>query len=428
MGSAPPPPSIPATPEDTQRAITRAKQEWESTADTLPHVVCLLNEQARAIRVNRVIEAWNLGRVSEVLGRDVHALLHPAGCTAHCELRANLERSWDRLTWGEYSEFELNDAQLGRSISVTLRPMLGADPTEKRPDSPRAVMIVYDVTPLHSARAALVTLNESLEARVRTRTAQLEASNRDLQSEMSRREQAEEALRESRNELAILSQQLIQAQEGERRRIAQELHDSVGQSMSAIKYSLERATELQRQERHAEARPLLLRIVERVQETIGEIRSIAMNLRPSVLDDLGVASALAWLCREFAETYPDLRVASELHVEDHEIPHWLGTTIFRCTQELLNNVARHSRARSVQVLLAREGARICLQVEDDGVGLPQASSTGSFGRGHGIRNLRERAQMTHGRFKLTAGSKGGTCARLEWELSPGGRAEELRGN
>src|SRR5882757_900744 len=133
-----------------------------------------------------------------------------------------------------------------------------------------------------------------LELRVSERTRELESANRGLQNEIARREAAEEALRLSRNDFALLSQQLIQAQEKERRRISQELHDSVGQALSAIKYSLERAAELQRQGKNDAAGHLLVRTIGRVRETIADIRAIAMDLRPSILDDLGVASALGW--------------------------------------------------------------------------------------------------------------------------------------
>jgi signal transduction histidine kinase len=267
------------------------------------------------------------------------------------------------------------------------------------------------------ARMALQSLNERLEARMVQRTMELESANRGLQNEIARREAAEEALRLSRNDFALLSQQLIQAQEKERRRIAQELHDSVGQSLSAIKYSLERATELQRQARNEDAGRLLVRTVGRVRETIADIRAIAMNLRPSILDDLGVASALGWLCREFAETYAQFDVQTEIEAADLEIPDRLATTIFRCAQELLNNVAKHSKARHVSIGLLRLPNNVTLTVSDDGVGMPQPDSSGSFGRGHGIRNLRERAQMTGGRMVVGTDSRGGTRAQLDWPLA-----------
>ena len=218
-------------------------------------------------------------------------------------------------------------------------------------------------------------------------------------------------------QLALLSQQLIQAQEKERRRISQELHDSIGQSLTAIKYSLERTAELQRQARHEDARALLLKTIVRVRDTIKEIRSIAMDLRPSVLDDLGVASALGWLCREFAETYARFDVQAEISASDTDIPDRLVTTIFRCAQELLNNVAKHSKARHVSIHLVRQPTNVTLTVCDDGIGMPEPDSSGSFGMGHGIRNLRERAQMTGGRMLVANAQPGGTRVEMNWPLA-----------
>lgn len=401
-------------PEEIQQAIARAKLDWESTADSLPLVVCLLDEQRQALRVNRVIETWRLGRVNEVTGRDMHSLLHPDGCEKNCLLSSQLQEAWKRVQGSESVEFELIDNRLERTIAVSLRPV-SAD--RRAAGHVRAVMVVADVTPLRLARDALHSLNESLEGRVQTRTRELEDANRDLQSEIARRESAEEALRQSRNELELLSQQLIQTQERERRRIARELHDSVGPSLSAIKYSLERGAELHRQERHADTQPLLMRTIELVRAAIGEIRSIAMDLRPPVLDDLGVASALEWLSREFGETYAHISVRTRIDVTDTDIPIHLATTIFRCAQELLNNVAKHSKADNVSVTLSRDPNKVTLIICDDGVGLPSPTATGSFGTGTGVRNLRERAQMTGGKLTLSSDQGCGTLARLDWVIA-----------
>jgi signal transduction histidine kinase len=413
-----------APPEELLQAVARAKRDWECTADSLSHVVCLIDGYRRVMRVNRAIELWQLGRVNEVKGLDIHELLHPAGCQGDCSLDRRLTDAWTRIEDAAPEEFEIFDPHLNRALSIALRPMIAEDPCQSVEQSvdpdvghARAVLAIMDMTPLYLARMALQSLNEGLEARVSQRTQELESANRGLQNEVARREAAEEALRLSRNDFALLSQQLIQAQEKERRRIAQELHDSVGQSLSAIKYSLERASELQRQARNDDAARLLVRTVGRVRETIADIRSIAMDLRPSVLDDLGVASALGWLCREFAETYAQFDVRTEIEAADLEIPDRLATTIFRCAQELLNNVAKHSKARRVSVGLLRLPNNVTLTICDDGVGMPQPDSSGSFGRGHGIRNLRERAQMTGGRMVVGADSGGGTRVQMDWPLA-----------
>ncbi len=105
------PPRVKYLPEEVQQAIVRAKLEWESTADSLPLLVCLLNEQRQALRVNRIIETWRLGRVNEVTGRDMHALLHPQGCPADCPLRDRLEQAWASVQGGDPAEFEISDAR-----------------------------------------------------------------------------------------------------------------------------------------------------------------------------------------------------------------------------------------------------------------------------------------------------------------------------
>ena len=247
------------------------------------------------------------------------------------------------------------------------------------------------------------------------RTQDLADANRDLRNEIIRREKAEVALRASRNELQALSEQLIGAQEGERKRIAVELHDSVGQSLSAVKYTLERGVAMLKQRRGNVADVFEL-AVNRIQETAESIRAISTNLRPRILDELGAASAVQWFCRDFAQIYPSLTVVAEVKVDDGHVPDRLATVVYRALQELLNNVAKHSKARQVQVSLSLEENVLVLQVRDNGVGLESASAE-SRRHGSGLRNLRERAQMTGGEFSVTRAPRRGTLAQLSWKLA-----------
>jgi signal transduction histidine kinase len=230
-----------------EAAIERAKLEWESTADALAALVCMLSGDGRVIRVNRVIEDWSLGSVSGVLGSSAHSLLHPDCREARCALASFFASSLAKIRHGTTRQFEQRQLIGQRSLQLTIRPLRRRSGSRATRGDPRAVLVVTDQSALRRAQEALERLNTNLESRVHARTQALADANRGLRSEITRREQAEIALRDSRNELMALSEQLIRAQEGERKRIAVELHDSVGQSLSAVKYTLERGVEMLRQ-------------------------------------------------------------------------------------------------------------------------------------------------------------------------------------
>jgi signal transduction histidine kinase len=286
-----------------------------------------------------------------------------------------------------------------------------------------AVCIASDVTQLRSAEEAQRCLNQELELRVHERTQELSQANRGLRAEVARRERAEHSLLNSRNELSLLSEQLMKAQEGERKRIAQDLHDAVGQSLSAIKYSLERAQQMLAAPQLGDPLPVLNKTVEHVQRTIDEVRTISENLRPALLDGLGAVSAIRWLCREWSEVFSAIEVEINLHVTDRDIEEPLGTTLFRTVQESLNNVARHSKATRVSVSVCREADTLRVDVADNGTGFEPEGD--AMRRGHGLRGMRERAATSGGEFLLTAYPGGGTQLTVRWPIAPRNASGEL---
>ena len=398
-----------------QAAIERAKLEWESTADALAALVCMLASDGKVVRANRVVEDWSLGTVSGVLGINAHSLLHPDCNSKRCALAAFFMRSLAQIRRGTPRQFELQQVINMRFVQLTIRPMRRRSGTAAVRGDPRAVLVATDQSALHRAQDALERLNVNLESRVHARTQDLADANRDLRNEIIRRERAEVAVRTSRNELMALSEQLIGAQEGERKRIAVELHDSVGQSLSAVKYTLERGVEMLRQPKLGDPAAVLQLAVQRLQETAESIRSISTHLRPRILDELGAASAVQWFCRNFAETYPSLSVVTEVEVDDSHVPDRLATVVYRGLQELLNNVAKHAKARQVLVKLSLDDNVLLLLVQDNGVGLEMATAE-SRRHGSGLRNLRERAQMTGGQFSVGRAPGRGTLAQLVWRL------------
>jgi general secretion pathway protein G len=146
-----------------------------------------------------------------------------------------------------------------------------------------------------------------------------------------------------------------------------------------------------------------------------------MNLRPSLLDDLGAVSAVRWFCREFSEVYPLVQIHTDFAVTDGAVPAALATPIFRTVQETLNNIARHANAGNVFVSMRSSDSQLTLEISDDGIGFdPEQARTATLDGGHGLSGLRERAAKTGGTFSLQSRVGCGTVVRVSWPLHPGG--------
>ncbi len=221
-----------------------------------------------------------------------------------------------------------------------------------------------------------------------------------------RRETSE--LEQSRELLRQLSTTLVEAREEERRRIARELHDELGQRLTALKMELSGLAVPSGPPGTQQRVDSMLTMLD---ETLASVRRISADLRPLMLDDLGLNAAIEWLARDAARR---MGIEITLHLEEHEstVDDRLATAIFRMVQEALTNVARHSRATDVQIGLRRSGGELVLVVEDNGVGYPERSMQrgGSFG----LLGLRERAGMFGGRLEI--GNPPGSGARLTIRL------------
>ncbi|MFF3691645.1 HAMP domain-containing sensor histidine kinase [Streptomyces sp. NPDC002187] len=203
------------------------------------------------------------------------------------------------------------------------------------------------------------------------------------------------------HERATSSARVLLAQEGERRRIAQELHDEVGQSMTAILLSLERAAD----EADDPLRGELRQVQEITRESLDEVRRLVRRLRPGVLDDLGLVSALTSLSTEFA-THTGLRVLRRFDPDLPALDQQTELVLYRVAQEALTNVARHAEADRVEVSLHHTDGAVVLAVADDGRG------TGVAREGAGIRGMRERALLIGATLDITSQPKAGTEIRL----------------
>ncbi len=228
---------------------------------------------------------------------------------------------------------------------------------------------------------------------------------------------AEKALVESEKQLRHLSTQLLEVQEKERKRIAHELHDSVGQYLSAIKYGMENLLQMTQMGDSAMVAKSLETLVPLIRNTIEEVRRIYMDLRPSLLDDLGIVPTISWFCREFEAIYTGISIEKSIEVAEGEIPESLKIILFRILQEALNNIARHSYADRVFISLKRmNGGGIEFSVQDNGVGFDnkEALARDEAVGGLGLASMKERTELFRGAFSVKSAHGKGTTVRASW--------------
>ena len=224
-------------------------------------------------------------------------------------------------------------------------------------------------------------------------------------------------LEESKEELKLLASQLISAQEDERKRLTREIHDSIGSSLSAVKFCIENvAARLNRDPEVGEALAMLSRAMG---HAIDESRRIMSDLRPSMLDDLGILSTIRWFCREFESIYSGFGVEKDIRIEETQVPENLKIIIFRIIQEAMNNAAKYSGVKEISLSLSFENGSIVLCVSDVGKGFDRASA-GSKGRGSGfgLTSMRERAELSGGKFEIDSSPGAGTTITACWEIEP----------
>jgi len=250
---------------------------------------------------------------------------------------------------------------------------------------------------LNASKAALEQYSLDLESRVAERTRALEASNRQLK---------------------YVSHKLMTAEEDERRRIARDLHDSIGQSLSAIKVHVENSVSEIGGRLQADDRMRLKNLIPMIKTAITDVKRIIRNLRPSVLDELGIVATINWLCREFNTVYPDIRIEKKVELDDHQVPETLKAPIFRMLQEALNNIGKHSGASRIEISLARRGGQICFDIQDNGCGFDPESACQNTAQasGFGLAGMRERAEICGANFGIDSRPGQGTRIATKWPL------------
>ncbi len=231
--------------------------------------------------------------------------------------------------------------------------------------------------------------------------------------DITERKRAEEALRQYTEQLRVLTARLANAEEGERRRLAQELHDRVGQNLTALSINLNIVANLLPPEPAAQIGPRLEDSLELVGETVEHIRDVMAELRPPVLDDYGLLAALRWYGQRFAQR-TGLAIATQGADPKPRLPLATEITLFRIAQEALTNAARHAQAHQVSVTLEALAGGVRLTIADDGTGFDPELRTQPNGRhAWGLLTMSERAESIGGRLVIETAPDRGTRVVVE---------------
>jgi signal transduction histidine kinase len=252
---------------------------------------------------------------------------------------------------------------------------------------------------------ALERSHDELESRVAERTRQLIVTNERLSS---------------------LSRQIIRVQEDERRRIARDLHDEIGQLLSAVKLSLQ---DVQDRVEGTQIHPLVCDSLDVLGQLLQHVRSLALELRPSLLDELGLHEASKWYVKQFAKR-AGLTVTFEAEGAWERLPDEIEIACFRVLQEGLTNISKHARATQASVRLIRMNDHLDLTISDNGIGFlfnEARSAAVSQGTSLGLLSMEERLRLVGGTLDIVSAAGGGTELKAQFPLRRDGETLVLSG-
>jgi len=235
-----------------------------------------------------------------------------------------------------------------------------------------------------------------------------------LQTEKKGRRDVEQKLGQTQEQLRDVSFSLLMAEERERRRIAQEIHDGIVQYWATTKLRLEKII----QEPDKQPVTALKDVLPLIKMGLEETRRIQMNLRPPLLDDLGILATITWVSREFQKSHPGIHIEAKINIQEDDVPSKLKTVVYRVMQEGLANIVKHSKGNLVNLNFQKKQDTIEFVIQDNGQGfdLNEAVSRESTERGLGLAGMKERTQLSGGTFRIESVKGAGTTIRTSWHL------------
>jgi PAS domain S-box-containing protein len=393
-----------------EEALRKSEATGRALLESAAEGIVIVNPDGRIVLANvRTEELFGYQR-DELLGQTLEVLLPERFQNSHADHRA-----------AYFAEPRVRPMGIG--LDLAARRKDGTEfPLEislsfiKTEDGVIAMGFITDITERRQAEEALRRLNQQLELGVQERTAGLSEAIDILEEQIAERHRAEEELLSSREELRALSARLLSVQEEERSRIAREIHDELGQALTALKIDLTWvAQRLAPNQEHVKKKTDWMAHL--IDTTVQAVRRISTELRPRILDHLGLVAALEWQIREFQDR-TGIACMFTKHPEEITVHGERATTVFRICQEALTNVGRHANATRIDLSLTKVGRDLVLEVRDNGTGITKEAVADP--KSLGLIGMRERVLPMGGDVTIKGVRGKGTAVTVRIPIREGG--------
>lgn len=392
------------------RVEKRAASPWfmplpqaDKSLRPLPEIILLLDHCGRIEMLADRYQGERLGEFPFREGATIHDVLHP-GCRGDdCDLASNWMRAWRLQEKGIPIEWLFHSGKVDALLRFRLQPVGYACGTlfsdslcayEKH-----SVLFIQDMS------AAVTQLVE--QTRCDDERPDVATTYR-----LRRSTDPEPSLVASLdNRLRTVTSRLLVSHEAERKRMARELHDSLGQSLSLLRLDIESCISRAGDKRDSADSQSLQRLLDLTTQALSELREITQNLRPTVINDHGLFGALEVLCNDFRAICPEVDLTLDLSGCPNNVPDELSITVYRIVQEGLNNIARHANASAALLQCRSNSDGVELTISDDGVGIPAG---GTERHGLGLITMRERTEILGGAYSIRSNPGEGCTVTLHW--------------
>lgn len=401
--------------DDSILKIIRAKNEWESSVDCLSQIgVILLDSNLQAIRANKTIESWGLAPVNFIRGLHIAEIINPI---LGDYSRREFYKTWRSVNKNTSVEWVSHHNSLGKDLRFTFCPSV-CDKSVPGMKMCTTTLIIDDITDRRNMLKYLQDNVIKLQHADSQNKEKLTAVNKKLEIKLLKEMQHKKKIRKYEKDLLNMSQKLLIAQDCERKRIASELHDGLGQILTAVKYQIEGVLcgreNITPQSVLANDAQYIEEVLGNIKSAMLEVRRISMNLRPSMLDEIGLIASMDRFFTEFGKVYSHYQIDTRIDIREEAIPTNIKFTIFRVLQEALNNIAKHANATSISVVLRELENVIILRIIDDGRGFDLSDHSGAEKASFGLNNMRERAESSAAKFTILSEANKGTVIQLQW--------------